>query len=298
VLGLMSAATAPRSEFAGAISACRGAFLGIALMTGVLNVLYLTGSFFMLEIYDRVLPSRSIPTLVGLAVFALILYAFQGILDLIRGRVLVRIGASLDQDLSSRVYDVLVRLSLKTRTADGLQPLRDLDQVRAFLSGTGPTSFFDLPWMPLYLGICFLFHPCIGIAATFGALILFSLAFLTEARTRKHVKEASGFGAQRMVLAEASRRNAEVLAAMGMAGQLGMLWREVNAKYMASHQRAADAAGGLGALSKVSRVLLQSGVLGLGAYLVINQQATAGIIIASSILTSRALAPVELAIAN
>jgi ABC-type protease/lipase transport system fused ATPase/permease subunit len=112
VLGLMSAATAPRSEFAGAISACRGAFLGIALMTGVLNVLYLTGSFFMLEIYDRVLPSRSIPTLVGLAVFALILYAFQGILDLIRGRVLVRIGASLDQDLSSRVYDVLVRLSL------------------------------------------------------------------------------------------------------------------------------------------------------------------------------------------
>jgi ABC-type protease/lipase transport system fused ATPase/permease subunit len=108
----MSAATAPRSEFAGAISACRGAFLGIALMTGVLNVLYLTGSFFMLEIYDRVLPSRSIPTLVGLAVFALILYAFQGILDLIRGRVLVRIGASLDQDLSSRVYDVLVRLSL------------------------------------------------------------------------------------------------------------------------------------------------------------------------------------------
>ena len=153
----MSAANTRRSELAGAISTCRSAFLGIALMTGVLNVLYLTGSFFMLEIYDRVLPSRSIPTLVGLAVLALILYTFQGVLDLIRGRVLVRIGASLDQDLSSRVYDVLVRRSLKTRTADGLQPLRDLDQVRAFLSGTGPASFFDLPWMPLYLGICFLF---------------------------------------------------------------------------------------------------------------------------------------------
>jgi ATP-binding cassette subfamily C protein len=183
-------------------------------MTGVLNVLYLTGSFFMLEIYDRVLPSRSIPTLVGLAVLALILYGFQGILDLIRGRVLVRIGASLDQDLSSRVYDVLVRLSLKTRAADGLRPLRDLDQIRAFLSGTGPASFFDLPWMPLYLGICFLFHPWIGIAATIGALILVGLAFLTETRTRKQVKEASGFGAQRMALAEASRRNAEVLAAI------------------------------------------------------------------------------------
>src|SRR5262249_61917622 len=117
---------------------------------------------------------------------------------------------------------------------------------------------------PLYLGICFLFHPWIGIAATIGALILVSLAFLTEARTRRHVKEASGFGAQRMVLAEASRRNAEVRAAMGMAGQLGMLWREANAKYMASHQRAADVAGGLGALSKALRLLPQSGVLRLG----------------------------------
>src|SRR5262249_33058980 len=129
-------------------------------------------------------------------------------------------------------------------------------------------------------------------------LILVGLTLLTEVRTRKPVKEATGFGAQRMVLAAASRRSAEVLAAMGMAGRLGALWREANAKYMASQQRAADVAGGLGALSKVFRVLLQSAVLGLGAYLVIDQQATAGIIIASSILTARALAPVELVIAN
>jgi ATP-binding cassette subfamily C protein len=267
-------------------------------MTAVLNVLYLTGSFFMLEIYDRVLPSRSIPTLVGLAVLALILYTFQGILDIVRGRVLVRIGASLDQDLSSRVYDVLVREPLKIRAADGLQSLRDFDQIRAFLSGAGPASFCDLPWMPLYLGICFLFHPWIGIAATFGALILVGLTLLTEARTRKPVKEASSFGALRTELAQASRRNAEVLAAMGMAGRLGALWCEANANYMASQQHAADVAGGLGALSKVFRMLLQSGVLGLGAYLVIDQQATAGIIIASSILTARALAPVELVIGN
>jgi ATP-binding cassette, subfamily C, type I secretion system permease/ATPase len=298
VPGLISSAKAAPSELAEAVSTCRSAFLGIALLTAVLNVLYLTGSFFMLEIYDRVLPSRSIPTLLGLAVLAFALYTFQGILDVVRGRVLVRIGASLDQDLSSRVYDVLVREPLKTRAADGLQSLRDFDQVRAFLSGPGPASFCDLPWMPLYLGICFLFHPWIGIAATFGALILVGLTILTEARTRKPVKEASGFGALRIGLAEASRRNAEVLAAMGMAGRLGTLWREANAKYMASQQRAADVAGGLGALSKVTRMLLQSAVLGLGAYLVIDQQATAGIIIASSILTARALAPVELVIAN
>src|SRR5262249_3586663 len=138
VPGLISSAKTARSELAAAVSACRSAFLGIALMTGILNVLYLTGSFFMLEIYDRVLPSRSIPTLVGLAVIALILYTFQGVFDVVRGRVLVRIGTSLDQDLSSRVYDVLVREPLKTRAADGLQSLRDFDQIRAFLSGPGP----------------------------------------------------------------------------------------------------------------------------------------------------------------
>jgi PrtD family type I secretion system ABC transporter len=298
VHGLISFAKTAPSELARAVFTCRSAFLGIALMTGVLNVLYLTGSFFMLEIYDRVLPSRSIPTLVGLAVLAFVLYAFQGVLDVIRGRVLVRIGASLDQDLSSRVFDVLVREPLKTRAADGLQPLRDFDQARAFLSGPGPASFCDLPWMPLYLGICFLFHPWIGITATFGALILVGLTVLTEARTRKPVKDAFDFGAQRIGLAEASRRNAEVLAAMGMAGRLGAVWHEANARYIASQQRAADVAGGLGALSKVFRMLLQSAVLGLGAYLVIDQQATAGIIIASSILTARALAPVELVIAN
>ena len=130
----------------------RHAFLGVGVMSAMINVLYLTGSFFMLEVYDRVLPSRSVPTLVGLAVIAAVLYAFQGVLDVIRGRVLVRIGASLDEALSGRVFDIVVRLPLKTRTAgDGLQPLRDLDQVRAFLSSLGPTALFDLPWMPLYL---------------------------------------------------------------------------------------------------------------------------------------------------
>ena len=123
------------------LASCRHAFLGIGLMSGMINVLYLTGSFFMLEVYDRVLPSRSIPTLVGLAVIAVVLYAFQGVLDVLRGRVLVRIGASLDEALSGRVFDILVRLPLKARPAgDGLQPLRDLDQVRGFLSGLGPTA--------------------------------------------------------------------------------------------------------------------------------------------------------------
>src|SRR6186997_2650027 len=124
-----------RSELGEALRACRNAFIGVGIMSCMINLLYLTGSFFMLEVYDRVLPSRSVPTLVGLAVIAFVLYAFQGVLDVLRGRVLVRIGASLDEALSGRVFDILVRLPLKARPAgDGLQPIRDLDQVRSFLS--------------------------------------------------------------------------------------------------------------------------------------------------------------------
>ncbi|MFL5154102.1 MAG: type I secretion system permease/ATPase [Microvirga sp.] len=288
-----------RSELRTVLTSCRHAFLGIGLMTGMINMLYLTGSFFMLEVYDRVLPSRSVPTLVGLAVIAFVLYAFQGVLDVLRGRVLVRIGASLDEALSGRVFDILVRLPLKARPAgDGLQPIRDLDQVRSFLSGLGPTALFDLPWMPLYIAICFLFHVWIGVAALLGAVLLIGVTLLTEFRTREPTRSAVMTGMARNALAEASRRNAEVLQAMGMGSRIGDLWGQANAKYMASQQRASDVAGGLGALSKVMRLALQSGVLGIGAYLVIEQQATAGVIIASSILTSRALAPVELAIAN
>src|SRR5829696_10487239 len=288
-----------QSELSGALSACRGAFTGIGLMTAMINVLYLTGSFFMLEIYDRVIPSRSIPTLIGLCVLALALYAFQGALDLIRGRILVRIGAALDHALSARVFGIVVRLPLHTRNqGDGQQPLRDLDQVRSFLSGAGPAAFFDLPWMPLYVGICFLFHPWIGWAALAGAGLLITLTLLTDGLTRAPAKSTVAHAQTRNVLAEASRRNAEVLQAMGMAGRMNALWADANAQYMQSQQRTSDVAGGLGAISKVFRMALQSGVLALGAYLVIQQEATAGINIATSILTARALAPVELAIAN
>jgi ATP-binding cassette subfamily C protein len=268
-------------------------------MTATINILYLTGSFYMLEVYDRVIPSRSVPTLVALSVLAFGLFMFQGVLDLIRNRVLVRIGASIDGALSDRVYQTLVNLPLKARpTGDGLQPLRDLDTVRGFLSSPGPTAFFDLPWIPLYLGICFVFHFWIGIAALVGALLLIALTFVTEVKTRGPALETVGLAQSRNALAEASRRNAEVLHAMGMGGRFAAIWGGANARYMASQQRTSDVSGGLGAISKVLRMALQSAVLGIGAYLVILGQASAGVIIASSILTSRALAPVELAIAH
>jgi ATP-binding cassette subfamily C protein len=246
-----------------------------------------------------VLPSRSVPTLIGLIVLAGGLYLGQGILDLIRGRILGRIGTSLDEALNARVFDTVVRLPLVVGGRnEGLQPLRDLDNVRAFLGGMGPGAFFDLPWLPLYLAICFAFHVLIGLTALVGAIILVSLTLVTEYLSRQPAREAMGLAARRNDLALASRRNAEVLVAMGMAGRLTRRWSEANEKYLAGNQRASDIAGGLGAIAKVLRMMLQSAVLGVGAYLVIHQEATAGIIIAGSILSARALAPVDLAIAH
>ena len=288
-----------RSELSDAFAACRSAFVGIGLMSGMSNILMLTGAIFMLEIYDRVLPSRSIPTLVGLVILAAGLYTALGLLDMIRARILVRIGSRLDESLSGRVYETIVRLPLKVgHRNDGIQPLRDIDNVRTFLSGLGPTALFDLPWLPIYLIICFLFHPYIGLAALFGAIILAVVTFMTEVMTREPMSTATGFAMTRNALAESSRRNAEVLTAMGMTGRIAVLWSDANAKYQASQRRASDVAGGFGSISKVLRMMLQSGVLAVGAYLVIYQQATAGIIIAGAILSARALAPVDLAIAN
>jgi ATP-binding cassette subfamily C protein len=282
-----------------ALASCRGAFIATALISGMINVLMLTGAIFMLEIYDRVLPSRSLPTLVALVILAAGLFTALGVLDLIRGRILVRIGARLDEELSGRVYETIVRLPLKVgNRTDNLQQLRDLDNVRSFLSGVGPTALFDLPWLPIYLAICFAFHPYIGVTALVGAVILGGFTLMTEMLTREPTKAATGFAVTRNALAETSRRNAEALKAMGMTPRIAVLWQDANDKYMASQRRASDVAGGFGSMSKVLRMMLQSGVLAVGAYLVINGQATAGIIIAGSILSARALAPVDLAIAN
>ena len=288
-----------RSELGDALRACRSAFIGVGVMSCMINLLYLTGSIFMLEIYDRVLPSRSIPTLVGLVILAGGLYIAQGALDLIRSRILVRIGTSLDEALNARVFETVVRLPLMVGGRnEGLQPLRDLDNVRAFLSSMGPGAFFDLPWLPFYLAICFAFHVMIGLTALVGAIILVTLTVATEFMSREPAREAMGLAARRNDLAATSRRNAEVLVAMGMSGRLTRRWSAANEKYLAGNQHASDVAGGLGAIAKVMRMTLQSAVLAVGAYLVIHQEATAGIIIAGSILSARALAPVDLAIAH
>jgi ABC-type protease/lipase transport system fused ATPase/permease subunit len=215
----------PTLELRTALRSCSGVLVALAVITATLNVLYLTSSFFMLEVYDRVVPSRSVPTLIALALLALALFALHGFLDIIRTRVLIRVGSWLDRTLSGRVYDLVARLPLRARTSgDGLQPLRDLDQLRTFLSGLGPTALFDIPWMPFYLALCYLFHPLIGLTALVGSIILVTLTILTDILTRSPIKQATREGASRNALAEASRRNAEVLQAMGMRSRVAALW--------------------------------------------------------------------------
>ncbi len=290
---------AKSSEISSALRSCRSALLWTGVFSGVSNVLMLTGAIFMLEVYDRVLPSRSIQTLVGLAVLAAGLYAALGVMDFVRTRVLVRIGMRFDEIVGGRIYESLIQLPAKAgQRAEGLQSLRDLDSVRTFLSGLGPIAFFDLPWIPLYLAICFAFHTLIGVAALIGAIILCIVTVLTEVYTREPSKKTAEFARLRSKLAKSSRRNAETVVAMGMSGRLTQKWTEINGSFLNSQRETSDLAGGFTSSSKVLRMVLQSAVLAVGAYLVIEQQATAGVIIASSILSGRALAPVDLAIAN
>ena len=284
---------------AGSLSGIHNALFGVAIFSALINILYLTGSLYMLQIYDRVLPSRSIPTLVALSVLAGTLFVAQAALDYYRNRILIRVGRSLEERLSPRIFSVIASPSaMQGPIAEPQQPLRDLDRIRGFLSSGGPLGFFDLPWTPFYLGICFLFHPLIGLAALLGALALSCLALCTEALTREPMRAAAKHGTARSGIADTTRRNAEMLTSMGMADSIGTIWSEANRKHLDAQERASDVAISLGNVAKITRMVLQSVVLGIGAYVVIDGEASGGIIIAGAILSARALAPIEQAITH
>lgn len=289
----------PAGPMAGLLRSCRGAFAGAALFSGVINLLMLTGALFMMEVYDRVVPSRSIPTLVGLAVLAGLLFASHLLIEIVRSRILSRVGAVIDEEFGGSVFRVVARLPLMIGGhGNGQQPVRDLDTVRSFLAGAGPIALFDLPWMPLFLAVAFTLHFALGMTALVGALLLIGLTVATEAMTRAPMAAASKIGAERERLAEAGRRNAEVIAAMRMAGRLEARWRTTSQDLVDQQQRASDIAGAFGSISKVFRLALQSAILAVGAILVIRQEASAGVMFAGALIGARALAPVDAAIAH
>jgi ATP-binding cassette subfamily C protein PrsD len=271
----------------------------VAVFSGVINVLALAGSFYMLQVYDRVLPSQSVATLIGLSILMFGIYAINGVLEFIRARIMGRVGTRIDKTLTPSVFAAVQIIPLKSRGGgDGMQPLRDLDSVRNFMSGMGLTALFDLPWIPIYLFFVYMLHPTLALVAVGGALTLVILTLVTEYRSSAPLKDASIAGGQRMALAETARRNAESIHAMGMSKHIGTRYEAINDAYLAHQLKASDAAGGIGNVTKVIRMLLQSAVLGLGGYLVIQNELSAGAIIAASITVSRSLAPIESAIGH
>ncbi|MGX9177928.1 type I secretion system permease/ATPase [Mesorhizobium sp. BHbdii] len=273
--------------------------VGVGVFSAVINVLALTGSVYMLQIYDRVLPSQSIPTLIGFTIGMLGLYAVYGLLDFVRLRLLVRIGSRLHRDLQQKAFAASLSLPLTAgQDANRVQPLRDLDQLRGFLSGLGPTVVFDAPWIPFYMVVIYLLHPSLGVLATIGAAAVVLLTVVAEVVARKPAARASETLVAQRLLADSGRRNAEVVQAMGLSAQLGRRWNEISHLYLKNQEQLSDVVGAASSLSKTLRMALQSSVLGLGAYLVIGGEASPGVIIASSILLGRSLAPVDVAIAN
>jgi ATP-binding cassette subfamily C protein len=289
----------PMSELRTALAACRDGFIGVGVASAIVNVLTLAGSIYMLQVYDRVIPSRSGVTLVGLTLILVVAYVAYGTFDVVRAQLLAAIGRRLERILRQRVFTVFLSLPLRASGAvEPAQPLRDLEQIRSFVASLGPTALFDLPWLPIFMVLIFLMHPLLGLTATLGALVIVAMTVLTEKKSRQPIARAAQSSSRRHGFTEAARRNAEVTWALGMQGKLTQRWLDYSADYHEDQARAQQVAIRLGTASKVFRLFLQSAVLGVGAYLVIRQEASGGIMIAASILTSRALAPIEVAIAN
>ncbi len=288
-----------KSTLAKALATCRQAFVGIGILSLVINLLFLTGPLFMLQIYDRVLTSRSVPTLVALGGLVIVLYIFMWVLDTVRSRMLTRVGHRLDAQLSGAAFSSAVVLpTIAGRRGEKPEPVSDLNQLRQFLSGTGPVALFDLPWMPIYLILVFLFHPWLGIVGLLGAGIITTIAVVNEFLSRAPAANLARRTAHRNAIVAAGRANAEAVVAMGMLSNLQRRWLEDNRDYLQANETAADRVGESRALIRAIRYLLQSAVLGLGAYLAVIQEITPGVMIAASIITARALAPVEQAVAN
>jgi ATP-binding cassette subfamily C protein len=228
-----------------------------------------------------------------------VVYLFQGVFDVVRGRMLSNVGATVDRGLGARIHEMIGKMALRVRSqGDGLQPVRDLDNVRTFLASAGPAALIDLPWMLFFILVLFLLHYWLGITVLIGALVLVAITFATERMTREPTKQVTMTTGQRSQLAETSRRHAEVFQAMGMGPRMTKRWVRVSDHNLAAQQQLTNVGSTLGGSSKIARLFLQSLVLAVGALLVIDNEATGGIIFASSILAARALAPVEVAIAN
>lgn len=286
------------SELKKSLLSAKKSFIMVGLFSMFINILMLVPPLYMLQLYDRVLGSRSQDTLIMLTLIVVVLFITMGLLEVVRSRVLVRVGNKLDSMLSQRIFDSLFELERKAPGRSSSMPLNDLTQVRQFMTGNGLFAFFDAPWMPIYIIVLFIFHPAFGFFAIFAAIVLVGITIANEYSTKDKLAEANNLSRASTIYVDSNIRNAEVVNAMGMRNNISKVWADKYYGFLNAQNIASDSAGVWSNLSKSLRVMFQSLILGLGAYLAINMEVTPGMMIAASIIMGRALAPLDLIIGS
>ncbi|MFM0142924.1 type I secretion system permease/ATPase [Paraburkholderia sp. RL18-085-BIA-A] len=286
----------PSNEIIQALLGYRRVFRTIGIFSMLINLLMLVPSIYMLQVYDRVLPSRNGVTLAMLTLIMLGMYAFSSVLEYVRSFIVIRVGGKLDMHLNSRVYTAAFETNLKQQGVNAGQSLNDLTTIRQFVTGNALFAFFDAPWFPIYLAVIFIFNVWLGVFALAGSVVLIALAIANERVSRRPLAEATALSIRSSSLATANLRNAEVIEAMGMLPNLMSRWSVLNAGFLARQAEASEKAAMVGNVTKFVRLSLQSLVLGVGALLAIDGKVSPGMMIAGSILMGRVLGPLELVI--
>ncbi|MFG1479302.1 type I secretion system permease/ATPase [Xanthobacter sp. V4C-4] len=295
--GASPKAQAPTALDAG-LGAIHPAFVAVVVFSFFINILALNGPLYMMQVYDRVLASRNLETLVVLTLIAAFLYAVWAALEGLRARLLARAGVAFDTTVNTAVFDAVLRLAARSPGSGQAQPLRDLETVRDFFAGAGIVSLCDVPWVPIYIACATVLHPLYGVLAVASCVFSGVIAVLNNRATRRALEQANRASISANAVATATFRNAEALKAMGMAGPLRERWRKVHDDALGWQGEAGDRGAVLVALTKFNRALVQSVVLGLGAYLAIEREISPGMMIAGSILLGRCIQPIEQAVSN
>lgn len=288
-----------RVELIKARSESRTLYWMVAIFSFIVNMLMLTGPLYMLNVYDRVLGSRSLETLIALSVLVAFLYGCMGILDFVRGRVMGRIGARFQAQMDRRVFSAALKATTLNRAPrEAATGLRDLEAVQRLITSPALMALFDLPWSPLFFLGIFVFHPLMGALALVGAVVLIFVAVLNQATTRTPLERANATSFASETLGAQIRSESEMVHSLGMRGAAFDRWQIARGASLDATIGAADAAGTFTALTKAFRLFLQSAMLGLGAYLVLREELTPGAMIAGSILLGRGLAPIEMIVSQ
>lgn len=289
----------PRSNLVEALALCKGAFFSAASFSLVINILQLVPTIYMLQVFDRVVPTGNLNTLGLMTLVLMVLFVTQGVLEWVRSQILVRVSTRLEVMLNERLFKVAYKLALYSNgQRASTQPLDDLTGLRQFLTGSGLFAFFDAPWVPIYLAVMFLFHPWYGWVGVATAILLILIAYIQEKSTNTLLNDANNLAMVGRNLVNKNLRNAEVIDSMGMLPNIQDRWLSSMDKVLALQAIASSRAGVINAFSKLTRMSSQSLILAVGAYLVIGNEISSGLMMAGSILLGRALAPIDMVIGS